>query len=114
MKDEDVSVNVSVIGDKRTGVIEPQTIGEVLANPPHMGESEIVKEVNRRIKKFDEYERIDGYRCALCPPDANWHPASEIYPDDEYGDLCKRCLDEVEEAREIEEQEKKFHHKGGI
>lgn len=32
---------------------------EVISRPPSMKESEIVKEMNRRIKKFDDYESLN-------------------------------------------------------
>ena len=88
------------------------TIGEILAESPRMGkDSEIAEKMNRVIKKFDDYERVHGFCCALCPPEANWHPADEIFPDDEFGDLCEQHLRKVEEERELAEEEKRDHHK---
>jgi len=101
-----------------------QTLGDVLADPPRMGrESDIVKRMKRNVRKFDEYEARETYAvCIHCPDEANYHKENELFWDDECeGYLCERCLGEEEEAREVEseariiiEQEKKFHHKGGI
>ena len=87
----------------------------VLADPTRMSEEpEFVKETNRKIKKFDEYEESEFYRCNHCNPEANLFPGNEIFWDDEHGWLCERCLGEEEEAREAIADEKKLHDKGGI
>ena len=90
------------------------TLFEVISSPPRMKETGLVKEMNRRIKKFDEYEESEFYRCNHCNPDANLFPGNEIFWDDEHGWLCERCLGEEEEAREAIADEKKLHDKGGI
>jgi hypothetical protein len=91
-----------------------------------MRDLELVKEMNRRIKRFDGYEKKEKddsrfFRCGHCNPIANLFPESEIFWDDECGYLCERCLGEEERAREaeaevriIEDNEKKFHDKGGL
>lgn len=91
-----------------------ETIGDILSTPPRMGESGFVEEVEEKLKKLDAYERVHGFICNHCPDEANWHPADEIFPDDECGDLCEACLKEEEKARDAIEAEKKFHHKGRI
>ena len=93
------------------------TLFEVISRPPSMKEAEIVKEMNRRIKKFDKYEeseQTEFFRCNHCNPDANLFPGDEIFWDDEHGWLCGRCLEEEEEAREAIEDEKKLHDKGSL
>ena len=96
-------------------------------------ESKIVSRMGRVIKNFDAYEkrerrekldkRYEEYcMCMLCPDDQfNWHPKDDLYEDDEHGWLCRGCLADVEREREaeaevriIEDNEKKFHDKGGI
>jgi len=99
-----------------------QTLGDVLADPPRMGrESDIVKRMKRNVRRFDEYEESEFFRCNHCNPNANLFPGDEIFWDDEHGWLCERCLGEEERAREAEadrkniiENEKELHHKGGI
>lgn len=97
---------------------------QILADPPRMGEKpDIVKRMNENVRKFDEYDKGEMYAiCAHCPDEANYHKESELFWDAELECyLCERCLGEEERAREAEadreniiENEKKFHHKGGL
>ena len=95
---------------------------QALGDPPRI-ESEFARGLDEKVRKFDEYESREPYaQCGHCPDEANWHRESELLWDDECGCyLCERCLREEEEAREAEadkeniiENEKKFHHKGGL
>lgn len=96
---------------------------QALADSPSI-ESEFVNEMNEKIRRLDEYEeneQTEFYRCNHCNPIANLFPGDEIFWDDECGWLCKRCLAEEKRAREAEadrkdiiENEKKLHHKGGL
>ena len=86
-----------------------KTIGEILADPPRMGETpEFVKEVQEKIRKLDKIDRRESFaRCEHCPDEANYHKESELFWDDEYGYLCEKCLADVEREREeLEEQER--------
>lgn len=101
--------------------IKPTT-DKILSTIMRMSDSEIVESMQRKIKRFDEYERKEKEMldtryenhspCGRCPDDRfNHYPESELYEDDEYGWLCDTCLIEVEDERQIIKEEEINHHK---
>ena len=73
-----------------------------------------MKETNRKIKKFDEYEedeQTEFSHCVHCGyRDCSLRPIDDLTWGDGIGWLCKRCLKEEEEARKAIADEKKLHN----
>ena len=50
-------------------------------------------DLKKQIEALNSHPK-KGYICGCC---GYWYPASEIFPDKEYGDICEGCLRDKEE-----------------